>query len=448
MRIVLICEVFLPKVDGVVGRTLNLIRELQAAGDEVLVCCPAVPESRESPVPLAECRSFPCVSYPDYHIGVPGPDLLHRLREFAPDVVHFINPLAFGFAVCLQLRRAAFSAPVVFSFHTQYGEFVRTYPGLSWLSGILWHLMRAFHNTADVNLTVSQTMLEDLQLRGFQRLQLWPPAVDSQRFTPALRESAMRLRLSGHRPPQSLLLTVSRLAAEKNVGFLTEVLDRVPDGQLAVVGDGPERESLERRFAGRTAIFPGCLTGLQLSQAYASADVFVYASETETMGNVVLEAMAAGLPVVAAAAGGVCSLVQHGRTGFLFSPGRADEAAGYVRQLVENENLRERMSRAALEDARSRNWASAVAAVRSSYRRACEIHAQQPAQRSLSWLAAMMSRLLIFGFSLCTLRRTGVPAATAARQAETGDKRSSGRAVVRPPEVAQAAVGAGEHCTV
>ena len=69
MRIVLICEVFLPKVDGVVGRTLNLIRELQAAGDEVLVCCPAVPESRDSPVPLAECRSFPCVSYPDYQIG-------------------------------------------------------------------------------------------------------------------------------------------------------------------------------------------------------------------------------------------------------------------------------------------------------------------------------------------------------------------------------------------
>lgn len=448
MRIVLICEVFLPKVDGVVGRTLNLIRELQAAGDEVLVCCPAVPESRESPVPLAECRSFPCVSYPDYHIGVPGPDLLHCLREFAPDVVHFINPLAFGFAVCLQLRRAAFSVPVVFSFHTQYGEFVRTYPGLSWLSGILWHLMRAFHNTADVNLTVSQTMLEDLELRGFERMQLWPPAVDSERFSPSLRNELMRRRLTGHRPVQSLLLTVSRLAAEKNVGFLTEVLDRVPDGQLAVVGDGPERESLERCFAGRSAIFPGCLTGLQLSQAYASADVFVYASETETMGNVVLEAMAAGLPIVAAAAGGVCSLVQHGRTGFLYTPGRADEAAGYVRQLIEKEDLRERMSRAALEDARSRNWVCAVAAVRGSYRRACEVHAQQPERRPLSWLAAMMSRLLILGFSLCTLRRTSAALGTAVRPRDAGEERFSGQTVIRPSEETQAAVGAGEHCTV
>jgi glycosyltransferase involved in cell wall biosynthesis len=448
MRIVLICEVFLPKVDGVVGRTLNLIRELQAAGDEVLVCCPAVPESRESPVPLAECRSFPCVSYPDYHIGIPGPDLLCRLREFAPDVVHFINPLAFGFAVCLQLRRVSFRAPVVFSFHTQYGEFVRTYPGLSWLSGILWYLMRSFHNTADVNLTVSQTMLEDLRLRGFERLELWPPAVDSQRFSPQQRDPGMRQRLSGNRPVQSLLLTVSRLAAEKNVGFLTEVLDRVQDGHLAVVGDGPERESLERRFAGRRATFPGCLTGCHLSQAYASSDVFVYASETETMGNVVLEAMSAGLPVVAAAAGGVCSLVQHGRTGFLFTPGRADEAAGYVRQLVENPVLRERMSKAALEDAGSRNWASAVAAVRGSYQQAIQIHAQEPVQRSLSWLAELMSRLLILGFSLCTWRRTAVPVKTWQRNADDGGEPYSERAGLRPSEVAQAAFGPGERCPV
>lgn len=448
MRIALICEVYLPKVDGVVGRTLNLIRQLQAAGDDILVCCPAVPEPRESPVPLAECRSFPCISYPDYHIGVPGPDLVRRLREFSPDVVHFINPLAFGFAVCLQLRRVSFQKPLVFSFHTQYGEFVRTYPGLSWLSGTLWHLMRAFHNTADVNLTVSQTMLEDLQGRGFERLQLWPPAVDSQKFSPALRDPGMRSRLSGNRPVDVLLLTVSRLAAEKNVGFLTEVLDRVPDSQLAVVGDGPERETLERRFAGRSAVFPGCLTGNQLSQAYASADVFVYASETETMGNVILEAMAAGLPTVAAAAGGVCSLVQHGRTGFLFTPGRADEAAGYVRQLLEDEDLRTRMSAAARADACSRSWCSAVDAVRSSYQLAIRTHAQQPAQRPLSWLATLMSRLLILGFSLCTWRRTAIRTRVAVQRIDAGVAQLPGPASGRLSAEVQSAQRASEPCSV
>lgn len=448
MRIALICEVYLPKVDGVVGRTLNLIRQLQAAGDDVLVCCPAVPEPRESPVPLAECRSFPCISYPDYHIGVPGPELVRRLREYSPDVVHFINPLAFGFAVCLQLRQAAFRVPLVFSFHTQYGEFVRTYPGLAWLSGTLWRLMRAFHNTADVNLTVSQTMLEDLQWRGFERMQLWPPAVDSQRFSPALRDPAMRSRLSGNRPVELLLLTVSRLAAEKNVGFLTEVLDRVPDGQLAVVGDGPERDALERRFAGRLATFPGCLTGNQLSQAYASADVFVYASETETMGNVVLEAMAAGLPTVAAAAGGVCSLVQHGRTGFLFAPGRADEAAGYVRQLLADEDLRNRMSAAARADACSRNWCSAVEAVRSSYRQAAQIHAQHPGLRPLSWLAVLISRLLILGFSLCTWRRTAAAASVPVQRIDPGADRLPGPAAARLSADVQPAELANEPCSV
>ncbi|MEY2726945.1 MAG: hypothetical protein RLZZ458_2812 [Planctomycetota bacterium] len=409
MKIALICEVYLPKVDGVVGRTLNLIQHLQAAGDEVLVCCPAVPQQRNSPVPLVECPSFPCVSYPDYHIGEPGPEMVQRLRDFQPDVIHFLNPLAFGFAACLQLRKQQFSAPLLFSFHTQYGEFVRTYPGLSWLSGILWKVMRSFHNLADVNLTVSQAMLEDLQQRGFERLRLWPPAVDSEKYSPIFRNSAMRDRLSVNRTAQPLLLSVSRLAAEKNVGFLTEILDRIPEARLAVVGDGPERAAIERRFAGRSASFTGCLTGTQLSRAYASADIFVYASETETMGNVITEAMASGLPVVAAAAGGVRSLVRHGETGFLFKPGNGDEAAAFVRRLLNDESLRNQMSTAARADAVGRSWSAAVSAVRESYLEAQREYLRLPAPRSLAPFAGTAVKLLMQGFRLCTRIRTPPP---------------------------------------
>ena len=406
MKIALICEVYLPKVDGVVGRTLNLIHHLQAAGDEVLVCCPAVPETRRSPAPLVECPSFPCVSYPDYHIGEPGFEMVRRLRDFQPDVIHFLNPLAFGFSACLQLQKQGFTAPLLFSFHTQYGEFVRTYPGLSWLSGILWKVMRSFHNLADVNLTVSQAMLDDLQQRGFERLRLWPPAVDSARYSPEFRNSAMRDRLSANHSTQPLLLSVSRLAPEKNVGFLTEILDRLPETRLAITGDGPERAAIERRFAGRAAVFTGCLTGVDLSRAYASADVFVYASETETMGNVVTEAMASGLPVVAAAAGGVRSLVKHGETGFLFQPGNGDEAAGFVRRLLQDDELRRRMSAAARADAAGRNWSAAVNAVRESYQEARREHLRSPTGRVPAPTAAAAVKLLTFGFRLCTRMRT------------------------------------------
>ena len=144
-------------------------------------------------------------------------------------------------------------------------------------------------------------MQHDLIRRGFERVELWPPAVDSDLYHPSRRSEAMRSRLSGGRARRtaSYLLTVSRLAPEKNVGFLAGVLRQLPDACLAIVGDGPARPSLEQEFAGTDARFIGYLKGEELAAAYASADAFVYASETETMGNVILEAMACGRPVVA-----------------------------------------------------------------------------------------------------------------------------------------------------
>ena len=140
--------------------------------------------------------------------------------------------------------------------------------------------------------------------------------MDNDLFHPARKCSTMRARLSNDRPNRPLLLTVSRLAPEKNVGFLADVLREVPHASLAIVGDGLQRPALERRFDGSDARFIGYLKGKDLAAAYASADAFVYASETETMGNVVLEAMASGCPVVAPQAGGIPNLVEHRSTGF------------------------------------------------------------------------------------------------------------------------------------
>ncbi len=407
MRIAIVAEVFLPKIDGVVGRTLNLIRGLQARGDEVIVVCPAVPDPRTSPVPLVEFPSFSCRVYPDYHIGIPAADLVRQLDAFRPDILHFLNPFAFGFQCAKVLRKSRWTGPALWSFHTQYGEFVRSYPGLQPLSRILWWLMQRQHNTADCNLTVSTAMVSDLESRGFQRVRLWPPAVDAVRFHPSHASTEMRNRLSGRHSDAPLLLTASRLAPEKNTRFLSEILDRVPAARLGIVGDGPERASLERRFARHAAQFTGCLTGSDLAAAYASADVFVYASETETMGNVILEAMASGLPVVAAGAGGVSSLVDHGVTGFLFRPGNADEAAGYVRRLLENPELRSAMAARALSDAQSRTWQHAADSVRAEYQRVLEAWQQRPSpMRSPGLPAQLCTSLLVAAFRGLAKRRT------------------------------------------
>jgi glycosyltransferase involved in cell wall biosynthesis len=372
MRVAIIAEVFLPKVDGVVHRTVNLIEQLVRSGDEVVVVCPQAEGCGKCSVPVVAVPSFSFLLYPEYRIALPDARLVRALKDFRPEVLHFVNPFAFGFRCHDLLQRRGLHLPSVFSFHTLYGEFVKQYRVLRPLSALLWWMMREYHNRADRNITVSSLAQQELARRGFERVHLWPPAVDSRLFHPGRKSGPMRARLAGGHSDRRLLLTVSRLAPEKNVAFLADVLDHFPDACLAVVGDGPHRAALERRFAGKAAHFVGYLKGVQLAQAYASADAFVYASETETMGNVVLEAMACGCPVVAPRAGGIPSLVAQGQTGLLYAPGNLQDAVQGLRTVLEDEAYRCRLSQTARAVVEGWSWASSVEAVRAVYREAIQ----------------------------------------------------------------------------
>jgi glycosyltransferase involved in cell wall biosynthesis len=399
MRIGLIAEVFLPKVDGVVNRTMHLIRQLKKHQDEVLVVCPQAEGCTGSPVPVLQLPSFAFPLYPEYRIAQPREPVLEALRAFRPDVLHFVNPFAFGFRCYDLLHRERFHVPCVFSFHTLYGEFVKQYPVLRPLSTFLWWLMREYHNRADMNLTVSRTAQQDLMRRGFQRVHFWPPAVDGQLFHPAQRNAPMRQRLSNGQPAKPLLLTVSRLAPEKNVGFLAEVLDHFGDVCLAIVGDGPQRAELEQRFAGKNANFVGYLKGAPLAEAYASADAFVYASETETMGNVVLEAMACGCPVIVPRAGGIPSLIEDGKTGLLFRPRNVEDAVRATRLVLENANFRARLGQAARAAVETWDWEHSVETVRQVYRAAIDaFRAHESRQTVPQRLAQLSTHALVRGF--------------------------------------------------
>src|SRR5262249_7425090 len=125
MRIAIVTEVFLPKIDGVVNRTLNLIRHLPSLGDELLVVCPRARGCPECPVPVIDVPSFSFLLYPEYRIGLPDARLAAALKRFNPDVIHFVNPFAFGFRCHDVLLRAGLRVPTVFSFHTLYGQFVK-----------------------------------------------------------------------------------------------------------------------------------------------------------------------------------------------------------------------------------------------------------------------------------------------------------------------------------
>jgi glycosyltransferase involved in cell wall biosynthesis len=399
MRIAIIAEVFLPKVDGVVHRTVNLIRQLVRCHDEVLVVCPQADGCDKCSVPVVEVPSFSFPLYPEYRIALPDQRLVGAVQRFRPDVLHYVNPFAFGFRCYDLLHRAGLRLPSVFSFHTLYGEFVKQYKVLRPLSALLWWMMREYHNRADVNLTVSKLAQDLLVQRGFRRVRCWPPAVDGELFHPGRRSPAMRARLAGTHADKRLLLTVSRLAPEKNVGFLADVLDRFPDACLAVVGDGPARADLERRFQGKNANFVGYLKGVALAEAYASADLFVYASETETMGNVVLEAMACGCPVVAPRAGGIPSLIEEGQTGVLFTPGDLNDAVQATRRLLADEAMRYRLGRSARAVVENWDWENSIASVRGAYREAIAGFHQEQARVTLRQrLAGATVSSLVFGF--------------------------------------------------
>jgi glycosyltransferase involved in cell wall biosynthesis len=294
------------------------------------------------------------------------------------------------------LHKTDLNVPTVFSFHTLYGEFVKRYPLLKALSRTLWWLMRDYHNCADVNLTASTTMRDELTARGFERVELWPPAVDSELFCPSRASADMRRRLSQGDVEKRLVLTVSRLAPEKNVAFLADVLRQTPEARLAVIGDGPQRAELQRKFAGLPAQFFGYLRGEELATAYASCDAFIYASETETMGNVVLEAMASGLPVVAPRAGGIPSLLNHPDEGLLYAPGNLTEAASSLNAVLNDDSLRRRLGAAARARSENRQWQTSISCVRQHYLHTIAEHqrGQGAAVRRVRFAPAVMLSLV------------------------------------------------------
>jgi glycosyltransferase involved in cell wall biosynthesis len=248
---------------------------------------------------------------------------------------------------------------------------------VSWLERPLWALLRGVHNRADAGLTISTPVQSDLLRHGLRRVGLWRGAVDAGRFRPDRRSAAARQRLSGGEPERPLLLYVGRLAAEKQVELLRGLVETAPEVRLALVGDGPHRPALERHFAGTPTLFTGPLYGAELAAAYASADLFVFPSATETFGLVLLEAMASGLPVVAAAAGGVTDFVRPGEVGYLFAPGDGPGMARAVRTLLDDPDLRRRLAANARREAERWSWARSTMELRATYQRVLGARAAQ-----------------------------------------------------------------------
>ncbi len=370
MRIALFTETFLPKVDGIVTRLTKTVEHLVAAGDEVLIFCPeGAPESYRG-ARVVGVPAMPLPLYPELKLALPRPMVSDALESFAPDLVHVVNPAVLGLGGIWLAKTKGY--PLVASYHTHLPKYLEHY-GLGMLEPVLWELLKAAHNQAQLNLCTSTAMVAELSEKGIQHTALWQRGVDTDLFRPELRSQAMRDRLLGGRSDTGqLLLYIGRLSAEKQIERIRPVLDALPDARLALVGDGPYRQQLETLFAGSAAHFVGYLAGDELASAYASADAFLFPSSTETLGRVLLEAMAAGCPVVGANRGGIPDIVSDGENGCLYEPDGVDGGAGSLTaaalRLLGDPEQRQQLRRNARQEAERWGWAGATEQLRRYYR--------------------------------------------------------------------------------
>ena len=313
--------------------------------------------------------AMPLPLYPELKLGLPGPGVSDELENFKPDLIHVVNPAVLGLGGIWLAKTN--NIPLVASYHTHLPKYLEHY-GMGMLEPLLWELLKAAHNQATLNLCTSTAMVQELSEKGIQNTALWQRGVDTDIFKPELRDEEMRKRLLGNFSDEgSLLIYVGRLSAEKQIERIKPVLKALPSTRLALVGDGPYRQQLEKIFQGTSTTFVGYLSGNELASAYASGDAFLFPSSTETLGLVLLEAMAAGCPVVGANKGGIPDIISDGENGCLYNPdGENDGASSLIeatKKLLGNEIERTTMRQAARSEAERWGWAGATKQLRSYY---------------------------------------------------------------------------------
>jgi phosphatidylinositol alpha 1,6-mannosyltransferase len=287
--------------------------------------------------------------YPGFRIGVSTRRLRAALAGHGADLVHLASPFVLGPPAVAAARREGLAAVAVYQ--TDVPAYARAYGAGRLGEAAAWCWLRRIHNAADRTLAPSAASAASLREHGVRRVWLWGRGVDTERFDPARRSPPLRHELAP--AGEALVGYVGRLAPEKRVDLLWRVAT-MPGVRLVVVGGGPASTALRRALPG--AAFLGPRHGTDLATIYASLDVFVHGGACETFGQTLQEAAASGLPVVAPAEGGPLDLVDHGRTGYLVTPGDAGALAEAVALLVHDAPLRAAMARAGREKTIGRSW--------------------------------------------------------------------------------------------
>ena len=385
MRVLFCTDTYPPQVNGVSVVTALSVSGLCRLGWKCAVVAPRYPPATHAdwtetgiadsgPVELVSLPSVPLPGYSEVRLVLPRPAPVHQLVErFRPDLIHCATEFSVGRMGQLAAARARI--PLVSSYHTDFGRYAEAY-GKSWLRGTVSAYLGRFHRRSRRIYTPSTVSRDELMRLKVSDVEVWGRGVDAALFNPVRRRQEIRDRHAlGDR---FTFLYVGRLAPEKRPEQIVEAFrlagTLVPAGtiQLVIAGTGPLEAQL------RAAALPGVeFLGFldrrsRLPDLYANCDAFVFASVTETLGLVVLEAMASGLPVVAAPAGGVRDHLRHDQNGLAYPAGSVEDMAQAMARLVTERGLAQRLSRGARRTAEELTWEREMERLDRSYREVCE----------------------------------------------------------------------------
>jgi phosphatidylinositol alpha 1,6-mannosyltransferase len=350
MRVVIVTESFLPQVNGVTRTVAAFLEHLQRRGHEALVFAPGRGTVEHAGHRVVRVMGVTGLLYPGLTIAPVAPGMRRVLHRFAPDIVHLASPAALG--VYARLAAHGAGVPVVAHYQTDLVAYAQDYGG-RWLAAAVRGIERAFHNRCAATFAPTEVIAAELRRRGFDNVAVSGRGVDTARFRPG-RPGALPAAARWPDGVGPRVLCVARLAREKRLDRLVDLALREPGLRVLLVGDGPCREVLSAAAPCNLAL-AGALEGDELADTYAAAEIFAFPSTTETFGQVVQEAMASGIPVVAVRAGGVAELVEDGGTGVLVEPpGLALPRA--VAELARDPERCRRLGAAARRTVEGRDW--------------------------------------------------------------------------------------------
>ncbi len=366
MKIALYAGTYVRDKDGAVKSIYQLVSSFRKSGHQVIVWSPDVSvKDNHNGLTVHRMPAVPIWFYPDYKLGFFKAETLQQLDAFAPDIVHISTPDIIGRKFLLYARKNF--VPVSSVYHTDFPSYL-SYYRLGFAESFAWKYLTWFYNSCDIVLAPNEGVRRKLIARDIRNVKIWSRGIDKEHFDPFRRSETLRSRWNAS--GRTVIVYAGRFVLYKDIEVVMRVYERFMERyadkvRFVMIGSGPEEEEMKRRMP--DAFFTGYLTGIELPEAYASGDIFLFPSTTEAFCNVALEALASGLPAVVSDAGGCRDIVERSNGGLVAREGDVDDFYDKCLALLGNSERYRELRAHGLAYAEAQSWPAVNSVVIDQY---------------------------------------------------------------------------------